>query len=107
MRAIPSDSQAPGPGEDQRPAWRAALSAYRRALFEGGYEWECFHLGVEAYLTEAPHIDVATARAEVVRAIHWASINHNAWLYPRNDDGTSAGRPSPHQLHWLRLRGLA
>jgi hypothetical protein len=101
MKVNLSDSHAPGPGADQRPAWRVALSTYRRALFEGGYEWECYRLGVDAYLTEAPHTDIATARAEVVRAIHWASINHNAWLFPRNDDGTAAGIPNPHQRYWL------
>jgi hypothetical protein len=42
-----------------------------------------FHAADDAYRQARPEVDLETARREVARAIHWASVEHNAWLYSR------------------------
>lgn len=75
---------APGPPPAMLPGWRAACAVYRRAMIakrreQGGLHREC----VAAFLEAVPDADPEAASDQVVRAIYWASVEHNAWLYGR------------------------
>lgn len=96
----PPPSTAPGPPQDQLPAWRSALIVYRQRRLEGDYDSHAVDAGVVAYLSERPDVDPEAALAEVMSAIYWASVNHNDWLFPRNPDGSSKAIPNPYQRAW-------
>ncbi len=53
------------------------MAARRRE--QGGLHREC----VAAYLEAVPNVSWDEASKQVVLAIYWASVEHNAWLYSR------------------------
>lgn len=74
------------PREEFMPGWRAACAAYRREFAKDYRNHTKVMDAAEEALREAlPQLSREEASKEVCLAIHWASVNHNAWLYSRDD----------------------
>jgi hypothetical protein len=69
------------PRDEIRPAWRAAVLAYRRALRATGEDrlaWPAAHAAFRAALPEMPE---EQAKQEAHAAIAYAAANHTAWFW--------------------------
>jgi hypothetical protein len=67
--------------EQIRPAWRAAVIAYRRELQatrEDRLAWPAAYVAFREVLPEMPE---AQAKHETTRAIAYAAANHTAWFW--------------------------
>jgi hypothetical protein len=71
-----------GPPEEFLPGWRAACFAYRREWHaghsDGGRMWR---ETIAAFMEAVPGVTREEADEQAGRAVHWASVHHNAWLY--------------------------
>ena len=77
-----SDARAPScPTPERRPAWRAAVLAYRQARREGASDHAAFVAAVAKLREEWPELSVKQASDEVVAAIAYASTHHTAWFW--------------------------
>ena len=70
----------PLPTEDRKPAWRAACLAYREKRRAGAFDNEA-HCAAVAALQAVWPLPWKEARAEVLQAVHFASVYHGEWLW--------------------------
>lgn len=72
------------PPEEFLPGWRAACLAYRREWraghCDGGRMWR---EAIAAFMEAVPHVSHQEADEQAGRAVHWASVQHHAWLHSR------------------------
>jgi hypothetical protein len=69
------------PRDDIRPAWRAAVLAYRRELGATGHDLPAWHAAVAAFREVLPEMPEEQARRETSMAIAYAAANHTAWFW--------------------------
>lgn len=75
---------ASGPRAEILPGWRAACAAYKREYAKNYNNHTKVMDAAEEALREAlPHLSKEEASKQTCLAIHWASVEHNAWLYSR------------------------
>jgi len=69
------------PREEIRPAWRAAVPAYRRMCQEGHHHHPSWLAALAAFREVVPELPEKEARQEVIHAIAYAAANHTAWFW--------------------------
>jgi len=69
------------PGEDLKPAWRAACTAYRKVRQAGLLDHPAWLAARAAVLEVRPDLDECAAGKEVIAAVHYASVYHTKWLW--------------------------
>ena len=69
------------PHEEIRPAWRAAVLAYRREHRATGHDLPAWRAALAAFRETLPEVPEAQAEAETTHAIAYAAANHTAWFW--------------------------
>lgn len=72
------------PHEEVLPGWRAACLAYKHEYAKGRNHTQIMDAAEEAFLKAVPNATREEASRQIVLAVHWASVNHNAWLFGRS-----------------------
>lgn len=74
-------SQANLPGDDMKPAWRAACLAYRAVRQAGQLDHPAWLAARAAVREVLPNLDERAAGQLASAAIHYASVYHTKWLW--------------------------
>jgi hypothetical protein len=69
------------PREHIRPAWRAAVLAYRRRFTETRDDLPAWRAALAAFRGVLPEMGEAEAKQEVMAAIAYAANNHTTWFW--------------------------
>jgi hypothetical protein len=69
------------PREEIRPAWRAAVLAYRRELRATREDRLAWPAAYEAFREVLPGMGDAEAKQEVMHAVAYAAANHGSWFW--------------------------
>jgi hypothetical protein len=69
------------PREEIRPAWRAAVLAYRRELSATRDDLPAWHAAFAAFREVLPEMGEAQAKMETTQAIAFAAANHTSWFW--------------------------
>jgi hypothetical protein len=69
------------PREAIRPAWRAAVLAYRRELRATHENHPAWWAAYAAFREVLPDMPEAQAKHETTHAIAYAAANHTAWFW--------------------------
>ena len=69
------------PREAIRPAWRAAVMAYRRMRQDGHHEHLAWDAASAAFREVLPQMPEKYARQEVINAVAFAASNHTKWFW--------------------------
>ena len=69
------------PAATLKPAWRAACVAYREVRRTGQLDHPAWLAARAAVQRTCPDMDEPTAGEIAGTAIHYASVNHPAWLW--------------------------
>jgi hypothetical protein len=72
---------APQPTPERKPAWRAAVLAYRKVRRAGGGDHQAHLAARAAVLGVWPTLSVKEASAEAVNAVAFASSYHTKWFW--------------------------
>jgi hypothetical protein len=74
-------TQASQPRDDIKPAWRVACVAYRDVRRQGELHFPAWRKARAAVLELRPDLSEREAGDEAHRAVHYASVYHQAWLW--------------------------
>ena len=69
------------PRQEIRPAWRAAVLAYRRTLRDTRENHPAWHAAYAAFREVLPEMPEEQAKQETTRAIAYAAANHTKWFW--------------------------
>lgn len=69
------------PREQFRPAWRAAVLAYRRNMRVTRHNEPAWQAAYAAFREVLPQLPEAQAKMETTHAIAWAAREHTAWFW--------------------------
>ena len=69
------------PRDEIRPAWRAAVLAYRRELRATRHDLPAWRAALTAFREALPEVPEEQAKAETTHAIAYAAANHTAWFW--------------------------
>ena len=69
------------PREEVRPAWRAAVLAYRRDLRATGHDPPALRAALAAFQETLPEVPEEQAKLETTQAIAFAAANHTKWFW--------------------------
>ena len=69
------------PREESRPAWRAAVLAYRRELRATREDRLAWPVAYAAFREVLPEMPEEEAKDEVMHAIAYTAANHTAWFW--------------------------
>jgi hypothetical protein len=69
------------PREEIRPAWRAAVLAYRREMRETRNDLPAWRAALAAFREVLPEMPDEQARRETSQAIAFAASNHTRWFW--------------------------
>jgi hypothetical protein len=69
------------PREEIRPAWRAAVLAYRRELRATRDDRRAWPAAYAAFREVLPEMPEAQAKLETTHAIAYAAANHTKWFW--------------------------
>jgi hypothetical protein len=69
------------PRDEIRPAWRAAVLAYRREHRATGHDLPAWHAALVAFREALPEMPEAQAKQETTMAIAYAAANHTKWFW--------------------------
>jgi hypothetical protein len=69
------------PGDDLKPAWRAACVAYRRVRQAGQLDHPAWLAARAAIQNVRPDLDENAAGVQASTAIHYAAVHHTKWLW--------------------------
>jgi hypothetical protein len=69
------------PGDDLKPAWRAACIAYRKVRQTGLLDQPAWLAARAAVLNLNPALDEKRAGQVARDAVHYASVYHTKWLW--------------------------
>jgi hypothetical protein len=69
------------PAEEIRPAWRAAVLAYRAELKATGEDRFAYPVAAKAFREVLPNMPEEQAKTETSHAIAYAAANHTEWLW--------------------------
>jgi hypothetical protein len=76
------------PRDEIRPAWRAAVLAYRREHRATGHDLPAWRAALVAFREVLPDVPEEQAKLETTQAIAYAAANHTVWFW-RGIYGTS------------------
>ena len=82
----------PPPTPERRPAWRAAVLAYRQARREGASDHTAYVASVAKLREVWRELSAKEASAETVAAIAYASTHFTVWFW-EGVGGSSTGSP--------------
>jgi hypothetical protein len=68
------------PREEIRPAWWAAVLAYRRVLRQTSENHPAWHAAYRAFREILPEIPEEQAKRETTQAIAYAAAQHTKWF---------------------------
>jgi hypothetical protein len=74
------------PGDELKPAWRAACVAYREVRRAGQLDHPAWLAARAAVLDARPDLDQDAAGRQASAAVHYASVYHTKWLWHRVGD---------------------
>jgi len=78
----PDAARPQGPtSSDNLPSWRAACVAYRKVRQRGELDRPAFRAAVTAFRELRPDVSDREAADEVLRAICWAATEHTKWFW--------------------------
>jgi hypothetical protein len=69
------------PREDIRPAWRAAVLAYRREMRATRDDLSAWRAALDAFREALPEMPEEQAKQETSQAIAFAAANHTKWFW--------------------------
>jgi hypothetical protein len=69
------------PREEMRPAWRAAVLAYRANMRVTRHPSPAYSAAVAAFREVLPEMPEEDAKQEVMHAIAYAAANHTKWFW--------------------------
>jgi hypothetical protein len=69
------------PRDEIRPAWRAAVLAYRRELRATREDRLAWPAAYKAFREVLPEMPEGQAKAETTQVIAYAAANHTAWFW--------------------------
>ena len=69
------------PREQIRPAWRAAVLAYRANMRVTRHPGPAYGAALAAFREVLPEMPEAEAKNEVMHAVAYAAANHTAWFW--------------------------
>jgi hypothetical protein len=69
------------PRDEIRPAWRAAVLAYRRELGASREDRLAWQAAYAAFREVLPEMPAEQAKQETTQAIAYAAANHTAWFW--------------------------
>jgi hypothetical protein len=81
--AVTYETSAPRslPREEIRPAWRAAVLAYRANMRVTRHNSPAWHAALAAFREVLPDMPEEQAKAETTHAIAFAAANHTKWFW--------------------------
>jgi hypothetical protein len=82
-RGISEATSAPRtlPREEIRPAWRAAVLAYRANMRVTQHNEPAWHAAYAAFREVLPEMPEEQAKMETTHAIAYAAANHTKWFW--------------------------
>jgi hypothetical protein len=69
------------PREEIRPAWRAAVLAYRANMRVTRDDHPAWRAAIAAFREVMPEVPEEQAKQEVMHAIAYAAANHTKWFW--------------------------
>jgi hypothetical protein len=69
------------PRDDIRPAWRAAVLAYRANMRVTRHNSPAWHAALAAFREVLPQMPEEQAKLETTHAIAYAAANHTKWFW--------------------------